>query len=534
MISFKDLVFIGVIGLGFVFEVQAKCDFKSVTHQCEFFKNLKPTDIIQLANGEKVPACTLSAVFSAQAEEAMGKVEESQVELRDYLSSLPSSAMSTSFKQRLAELGLNNLGDLTYPNEAKVSVPWPPNKEGAKAKSVSVTQIINYMESQEGIDKDRLLRLLRASDQNQNRHVALSMDTDQRSEYLRTPQQTQAIFNQVKTNALEVLRQGQSDSQLSPEMQSVIGRVNAYYLSQNSSGQPGSLCGPGRGQGGRNNTAQGFIELGPKMNYFPAGAVQRTLAHEFAHAFDPCRSNTTMLRASEEFAQLARDRGQNNPGNLFGIRLPPGSESQLMGSEVVGAPFSIDQNPFRDTYNCLINQGEGRTGHPLNRGLGNFHTRQGEYLSQNGAVRSESQACEFSQGNEIFCDWFAAQVLEQTIKKDPPPRPSPDRPLPEGVVAAPPGYEYLIYNLDEACAEEISGAPSISGSDHPSDRRRVDLILNNPTVAEALGCPRTPDSEVICPASQTVHHTGTTSPTTAPSPSPQKKPQKKSDAHTVD
>ncbi len=37
MISFKDLVFISAIGLGFISKAQAKCDFKSVTNQCDFF-----------------------------------------------------------------------------------------------------------------------------------------------------------------------------------------------------------------------------------------------------------------------------------------------------------------------------------------------------------------------------------------------------------------------------------------------------------------------------------------------------------------
>lgn len=545
MISFKKMM-VPYLVLGFSCsaltwqaQAQSSCDFKTVTNQCQFFKNLKPTDIIELANGEKVPACTLSSVFSAQAETALARAEEAQVALRDYIHGLPPSVMSSEFKSRLESLGYHNLGNLTYPNKNKLSLPWPPNQSGAAPKEVSIDELLAFWGGQQGLDRERFIAMVRASDVRvQRSETAISMDTRDRVEFLRTPAQTQAAFNQVKTEALAFLRQGRSDSELSPDMRSVIGRVEAYTLSNpGPSGSSPEICGPNRGQGGANNISRGFIDLGPKLNYFPGGTIQRTLAHEFAHAFDPCRSNVTLFKASDEFNRwVSTHQNVNNPRGVFGIAMPPNSEAQLMGSQVLGAPFSIDQNPFRETYNCLINQGEGRSGHSLNRGLGNFHKGTGEYLAQNGPVRTEAQACEFTQGNEIFCDWFAAQILEQIIKKNPPARPSPTRPLPEGVVAAPPGYEYMIYNLDEACAEEIAGDPLYTGAEHPSDRRRADLILNNPTVAEAMGCPRTLDSQVICPASETVNFTGerAMAPPAETTKPPKAKPQKKSEASTVE
>lgn len=499
------------------------CDFKKVTNQCEFFKRLKPTDIIELPSGEKVPACTLSSVHSTEVEQAMAQIEENQVALRQYLASLPPASMSNTFKGFLEQRGFNNLASLTFASSRAEEMPWPPNQEGAPVRSVTLAEFVNHLRTNAGIEQNRIVELMRAADQNQNAVVAALMDTDQRGQYARTPAQTQAAFDRVKAETIEFLRQGKSDAELTPEIRSIIGRVNAYALANNTNNS-GSICGPNRGSGGRNNTAFAYIELGPKMNYFPANTVQRTLAHEFAHSFDPCRSNNTVFQASPEFAQWVKEeQNVNNPRGVFGKVMPPGSEAALRGSEILGTPFTIDENPFRETYNCLINQASqgGRAGHPLNRGLGSFHMRSGASLAQVGPIQTEEQACQFTQGNEIFCDWVASQILEQMIKKDaaaaaggssaqvaaPPSKPKKSAPAnsaqDQNVVRAPKGYEYMIYNLDEACAEEMSGRPMETASEHPSDRRRVNLILNNPTVAEAMGCERTPDSHVICPASQT-------------------------------
>lgn len=513
------------------------CDFKAVTNQCEFFKNLNPDDVIELANGEKVPACALSSVYSAQAETAMAGTEDAQVELRDHMAQIPTSIFSDRFKQNLAGIGFHRLGDLTHPSDrVKVNLPWPPNQNGAPVREVSTLEFMNYLQSQQGWDRSRLISLMRAADQNQNRQVALALDRPGDASLVRTPAQTRAAFEAVRSESLAFLSQGRSASELSPAMRSAIARVESYNIAiQNpmASGQP-PICGPNRGIGGRNNTGRAYIELGEKMNYFPATATYRTLAHEVAHSFDPCRSGVTTFRPSPEFANwVSTQPNVSNPEGIFMRDLPAGSEAVLRGSQVLAEPFSLDDNPFRETYNCLIQQGATGRGHDLNRGLGRFHHRGQDYLNQNGSVQSQAQACEFTQGNEIFCDWFASQILEQMIQKDGAlsnanPSASSTASSSPGVVKAPRGYEYLIFNLDEACAEEISGAPMITQGEHPSDRRRVDLMLNNPTVAEALGCERTPDQNIICPANQTMQDRLVLAPEVRPETKPGKSRSKKS------
>lgn len=510
MTLFKFLILL--LRLFYFTEADATCTYASVTKQCTFFKNLNPNDIIELANGEKIPACTLSSVFSKTHEDALKQTEVAQVKLRNEILKTPQ--LSDSFKSSLQDMGWNNLGRLTLNSQEPLMLPWPPNLPNATPRKVNSQEILAYFNNLP--NGPALLKLMQGADQNQRLFVALSLDQNGSKDFLRTPKQTELAFNTVKDETLQFLLQGKELNELTPEQRSLIGRVNSHSVITRQYDQP-PICGPNRGQGGYNNIDRALIDTGPKMNYIPPTATYRTLAHELAHSFDPCRSNLTWFKASDEFSKWVKEaQGVDNPRRIFAKVLPENPEELLRGSQVLATPFEMQNHPFIETYNCLINQG-GPQGHPLNRGLGRFHANGQDYLQEKGPVRKPEQACEFTQGNEIFCDWFAAQILARVINQKAQttspftrakgrrksqmqkPRNLSANLKAENTIKAPAGYEYLIYNLDEACAEDISGESLTTKTDHPSQRRRTNLILNHPTVAQALGCPATPPEHVICP-----------------------------------
>lgn len=90
-------------------------------------------------------------------------------------------------------------------------------------------------------------------------------------------------------------------------------------------------------------------------------------------------------------------------------------------------------------------------------------------------------SCEYNQHNEVFCDMFATKIIVDHER-------SHNQGSVKQFMGLPEDFNYFLYELDHACAEMLAGEDYESGYKHPSRRKRLDMMLTNPSVAKMFKC----------------------------------------------
>ncbi len=102
--------------------------------------------------------------------------------------------------------------------------------------------------------------------------------------------------------------------------------------------------------------------------------------------------------------------------------------------------------------------------------------------------QGDQLTCKEGHTREAFCDHFGALLIAEHLKQNLPVYKSPPKPARRNEVYLPPGYEIFFFELDIHCAGSMDSAS------HPKMSRRLeDILLANPVIAKAAGCP-TPEA----------------------------------------
>ena len=131
------------------------------------------------------------------------------------------------------------------------------------------------------------------------------------------------------------------------------------------------------------------VHLCPQLLRMPAASLQMILAHEMAHAIDPCNAAKDLYSDGKVTSNQA-------------TRLPTEVASIAKAGKMISAGTSLQKNPFSSVISCL--QQPNSMSLPLPETLPTWE----EY-------RACSEVSESALMQEGFADWMASQVLKNKV-----------------------------------------------------------------------------------------------------------------------
>lgn len=329
---------------------------------------------------------------------------------------------------------------------------------------------------------------------------------------LLSPQQQQSKFNEmyafVKKTILEEILQGRKLEDLPPAQRQMYDRLNTV--------KPGGIVNAscGTNPGGLYDRATHSISLCPGVFNYPESVGVGILAHEIAHAIDPCSAVLPVfeLDAQKALAFHGSDayRAEVAPNNDREMLLADIYNSGGMGSlwqwsqiershfqymaqkefikDVPIKPTARDEYPFQSTITCLQGKGvievtdekykEFLRSAPIPTSEARTRMEKHARHAPHCPLRIKGQRAPMSQMPEMLCDLWKAKITAKYLGKTP---------------SAEEARASMASELFGVCQPDLFGGrektDGFGTTKHPSWEVRVlHSMLREPKIAQALGC----------------------------------------------
>lgn len=476
----KALISIYIITLFPLLTSAAKlpCTVKALTDNCSLFKQVKPGDYVEFADGSKVAGCFIATADSELINAEERREEEHLAQFALLLDNLPDSIVSSVFIEEMRD------DDFKHFNLAieghKVWVPWPPNNRVQEERYVDSKVFLDYFKQR--LDKKVFEKILQLGKEEFLTPYSLRNKTegygkehlfpDARKRELR-------LFEYSKRKIREMITQGRPLSQLSREEKSMLIRLETLNISDSDKTESAE-CGPVYMAG--YSHAGHKVGIPPSLFFMPDESLLRVMAHEIAHAVDLCRMVYPLLRLSH-YSQLNRERRKWDLENVHYYATGRESRNKYTPKEVFEQEILATNHPFLYLFDCFTKHPTGVFSTPSFKDI--------EPLSKDGA-------CTHNKQQEAFSDWMAAEVQASWFQEHGPTKEKAKNK--KGLFAAqvdkflhligrktfkiPAGMEYLFFQMDLACAEDKKDSYT-----HPSWEDRVNyIILKNKGLQKLLNC----------------------------------------------
>jgi hypothetical protein len=330
------------------------------------------------------------------------------------------------------------------------------------------------------------------------------------------------VFGKSKEQAVQFLQQrAQRDLKAAPYLKNMIKRIEAVtleiprYQKKGFLGDcdlPNAYYQPGKAS----------LLLCPQLLDLPEGALLGTILHELGHSVDPCNASLNYFQYPSGNFQIT--------GEDESLRDDAGNDQSL---ELVIPKVGIENYPFRATLSCLQKPQAAGLAVPsqklqmqsLEKSLQDKDNtaEDKEFLlrKKNEITRAfkENPYCrtytDSSHSEELFSDWFSAQVMAQIISQNQ-----------SSVRKSELSYESMLFVIAKSCPELEKKVKNLfmgtdqkqalkkcelfdsEGADseeqgivhaHPNVTQRFErIILAQPTLQQALQCQES--SQVLaCP-----------------------------------
>jgi hypothetical protein len=302
------------------------CTSQSVTRNCEFFKEHKTEEKIQLENGtfflnplfKSTPAPSVNQPLAGPAggeayqsefgpgatpEELKKMHDQALVDQAQALELLEDSGFSLKSKLALSSQGPMLLG---APN-LTIAVPWPLSSKDGNLKEMTVSQVL--AEIKNGISPQNYARLESIWKQRQSRWAASieaqrkasakQMEDQIAKQKLEAEQNTQKnqtrfkqiaeLFEFAQAQVINAIKNGENETKLDPIKLKMLQKVREIKLNALDSPEivNSTIC-AGAGNAFY-NADNNKVNVCPSYFFHPDASLVAVLAHEISHSIDPCR-----------------------------------------------------------------------------------------------------------------------------------------------------------------------------------------------------------------------------------------------------
>lgn len=447
------------------------CDVKTLTNNCELFRQLEPNDTLEFDDGTQVPACALNSMSQGDEEKRAKDLQRPLAVFGEVLGNSELSGVTDDQRKRWmnGELRMDDL----LPQEAR-KIRWPPGGgPGDSFQRVTPEQVRAFWENKVG--KDNYLKLVSAAtehDEITRRYIDRRMaPSSVEFDFSKQSAREERLFVEAKSAVERKILAGRSEFALNANEKEILARIRGVKLRKGNLDQ--FECGIPYGASFDYGVQE--VSIPPGLMFQPDEALLRVMTHEISHSFDLCRLG----------------------GGLDGDSAAP---------KYPRASGDLAHTPFFETYRCLRSTGGGAFRGP----------------EEKSNDPDTANACHPNHHNEAFCDWFAAETMatEMKMKGRPTngPMPKPLRAASGKTVKLPSALKPHLLQLDYACNTGEKERYQETGQ-HPSWANRVDkLMMRQPALTQGLGCTA---SGKACPYPTVNTRSDSVAPATQPAPGSQ-------------
>lgn len=436
---------------------------------------------------------------------------------------------------------------IRQPEIKNVTITWPPDDLQAGRKEVPVTDIVKWLNQLPAPYKQQMRAFMNSRGTLKNAFFsspdAMAGAPAQSPLSPEVQKRMVQLFEFTRKNLIAEVTRGRDAAALSDAEQIMVNRIKTATFDIADSRNP--MCAKVVQTAFYNPLAHQFQICSPYSSS-PKTLIVRTMAHEMAHAFDPCTQTLPFVKVNKDkLAKLGSSPGswpeplrkdRELGSYVTGLMNAPNVQYQVFQAKtltrnqnalqelvklgilsVVDNGFTNADDPARDAYQCLRDSG------PFNEmndsALETIATKTLEKLSAESAVpidktkfvsdlkarmKPHAQCVQGVPGlpahmNEVMADAWGAKVMGRWLEKN-----RPKNTLEKvGMIAMDAGFAC---NAQITGAAEASNTPSINeavtiinlqGALHPPAPKRVNKILfTDAKVQSALGCE--PDPNLNC------------------------------------
>lgn len=542
-----------------------QCTATGITEDCEAFKEFGRTPVLRLPDGSAFPnpLVPMGPHGHNHDPEATGELAEGtadeiepsplvatdlklQMRMSNVWNSLPPN-MKVSPKFRSDFSQLVPLPDkltawagkkMLYPPGVKpesndrVSIFWPPQNPSAQRKVVNVDEIVRFLNTLPDESKKTMRAIV--VERAEVKVEMVNASFDQVQPVAKTD--LEGTFRETRQLFLDEITKGRDPNSLSPDETAAYAKVASIRLAPADPKSP--FC-VGLQPNAYYAPVLHSFSICPGLMGWPKSAITRIIAHEMAHAIDPCVQTFPLLKINREaFRKLPRSSDQWPPSIRSNLdiagALVTAQEALRQGAVYTNAqnilmmrdPKAIDQliklgyfelaaiavpdgeGIGQETYTCLRDKAKFKE--LSEKDLKDIGKQLAEsYQDQIGAkvnqskfssdmkerMKNHSQCFKVpgkvSHMCEAMADAWSAKVLGRYLEKSPP------KSKIEKLATFAWDFRTTCFGKNSAAKGEASEVPLVAvtkilmedSAGHPSNRMRSDrIVLTEPRIQKAMGC----------------------------------------------